>query len=63
MMFIGLGFVLLFYDSLQGLFRRCGCSATIRFEQLFLLPVLGLNASTLTLVGQNFGAMNFLVNS
>ena len=61
MMFIGLGvFVLLFYVSTYGDYSAGGYGAAIRFEQLFLLPVLGLNASTLALVGQNFGAMNFV---
>ena len=60
MMFIGLGvFVLLYYVSMYGDYSAGGYGAAIRFEQLFLLPVLGLNASTLALVGQNFGAANF----
>ena len=60
MMFIGLGvFVLLYYVSMYGDYSAGGYGAAIRFEQLFLLPVLGLNASTLALVGQNFGALNF----
>ncbi len=60
MMFIGLGvFVLLYYVSMYGDYSAGGYGAAIRFEQLFLLPVLGLNASTLALVGQNFGASNF----
>ena len=60
MMFIGLGvFVLLFYVSTYGDYSAGGYGAAIRFEQLFLLPVLGLNASTLSLVGQNFGALKF----
>ena len=28
----------------------------IRYEQLYLLPVLGLNTAVLSMVGQNFGA-------
>ena len=60
MMFIGIGvFVLLFYVSTYGDYSAGGYGAAIRFEQLFLLPVLGLNASTLSLVGQNFGALKF----
>ena len=60
MVFIGFGiFVLLYYVSLYGDYSAGGYGAAIRFEQLFLLPVLGLNASTLSLVGQNFGASNF----
>tara|TARA_B100001057_G_C22859183_1_gene953819 strand:+ start:167 stop:1528 length:1362 start_codon:yes stop_codon:yes gene_type:complete len=60
MMFIGFGvFVLLYYVSTYGDYSAGGYGAAIRFEQLFLLPVLGLNASTLALVGQNFGALNF----
>ena len=60
MVFIGLGiFVLLYYVSIYGDYSAGGYGAAIRFEQLFLLPVLGLNASTLSLVGQNFGALKF----
>ena len=60
MIFIGLGiFVLLYYVSIYGDYSAGGYGAAIRFEQLFLLPVLGLNASTLSLVGQNFGALKF----
>lgn len=33
-----------------------GFGAAMRLEQLALLPAIGLNAATLTLVGQNFGA-------
>lgn len=33
-----------------------GFGAAMRLEQLALLPALGLNAATLTLVGQNYGA-------
>ena len=60
MIFIGLGiFVLLYYVSIYGDYSAGGYGAAIRFEQLFLLPVLGLNTSTLSLVGQNFGALKF----
>ena len=60
MVFIGLGvFVLLYYVSMYGDYSAGGYGAAIRFEQLFLLPVLGLNASTLALVGQNFGAEQY----
>jgi len=58
--FVGLGiFVLLYYVSLYGDYSAGGYGAALRFEQLFLLPVLGLNASTLSIVGQNLGANNF----
>lgn len=33
-----------------------GYGAAMRLEQLVLLPALGLNAATLTMVGQNYGA-------
>ena len=33
-----------------------GYGAAVRLEQLALLPAIGLNAATLALVGQNFGA-------
>jgi putative MATE family efflux protein len=34
--------------------------ASVRIEQIALLPALGLNIAVLTLVGQNFGANQFL---
>lgn len=36
-----------------------GYGAAMRLEQLVLLPAIGLNAATLALVGQNFGAGKF----
>ena len=36
-----------------------GYSAAIRFEQLFFLPLLGLNTAIISIVGQNFGAKNY----
>ena len=35
-----------------------GYGAAMRLEQIALLPAIGLNAATLTLVGQNYGAGN-----
>jgi putative MATE family efflux protein len=36
-----------------------GFGAALRIEQLALLPALGLNVATLTIVGQNFGASQY----
>ena len=56
---VGLGvFILIYLVSSYGEFSAGGYGTGVRFEQLFLLPILGLNTATLSLVGQNFGANN-----
>ena len=56
---VGLGvFILIFLVSSYGDYSAGGYGTGVRFEQLFLLPILGLNTATLSLVGQNFGANN-----
>ena len=56
---VGLGvFILIFLVSSYGDYTAGGYGTGVRFEQLFLLPILGLNTATLSLVGQNYGANN-----
>ena len=56
---VGLGVLILIYlVSSYGEYSAGGYGTGVRFEQLFLLPILGLNTATLSLVGQNFGANN-----
>ena len=49
-------FIILFFISTYGDLALAGYGTAIRYEQLFLLPVLGLNTAVLAMVGQNFGA-------
>ena len=57
MMMISLGvFIILFFIGQYGDLALAGYGTAIRYEQLYLLPVLGLNTAVLSMVGQNFGA-------
>ena len=57
MMMISVGvFIILFFISQYGDLALAGYGTAIRYEQLYLLPVLGLNAAVLSMVAQNFGA-------
>ena len=59
MMMISVGvFIILFFISQYGDLALAGYGTAIRYEQLYLLPVLGLNTAVLSMVGQNFGAKN-----
>ena len=60
MISVGFGiFVLFYFVSQYSDVAAGGYGAGVRFEQLFLLPIIGLNTSTLALVGQNYGALKF----
>ena len=60
MVSVGVGiFILFYFVSLYSDVAAGGYGAGVRFEQLFLLPIIGLNTSTLALVGQNYGALKF----
>ena len=60
MVSVGFGiFILFYFVSLYSDIAAGGYGAGVRFEQLFLLPIIGLNTSTLALVGQNYGALKF----
>ena len=57
MMMISVGvFIILFFIGQYGDLALAGYGTAIRYEQLYLLPVLGLNTAVLSIVGQNFGA-------
>ncbi len=53
-------FIILAYISRFGEPSVAGYGAATRFEQILLLPVLGLNTAIISIVGQNFGAKEYL---
>ena len=60
MMMISVGiYIILFFISTYGDLALAGYGTAIRFEQILLLPILGLNTAVLAIAGQNFGAKNF----
>jgi len=52
--------IILWYISIFGEFATAGYGSATRFEQILLLPVLGLNTAIISIVAQNFGAKQFL---
>jgi len=52
--------IILWYISKFGEFATAGFGSATRFEQILLLPVLGLNTAIISIVAQNFGAKQFL---
>jgi len=52
--------IILWYISVFGEFATAGYGSATRFEQILLLPVLGLNTAIISIVAQNFGAKEFL---
>ncbi len=52
--------IILWYISIFGEFATAGYGSATRFEQILLLPVLGLNTAIISIVAQNFGARKFL---
>jgi len=60
MLFIGVGiFNILYFIGKFGDLATAGYGAALRVEQVFLLPVIGLNTAVLSIGGQNFGAKAF----
>ena len=60
MMMISVGiYIILFFISQYGDLALAGYGTAIRYEQIFLLPVLGLNTAVLAIASQNFGAKNY----
>ena len=60
MLFIGVGiFNILYFIGQFGDLATAGYGAALRIEQVFLLPVIGLNTAVLSIGGQNFGAKAF----
>jgi len=53
-------FIILAFTSQFGEPAVAGYGAATRFEQILLLPVLGLNTAIISIVGQNFGANQYL---
>ena len=53
-------FIILTYIGVFGEYATAGYGSAARFEQILLLPVLGLNTAIISIIGQNFGAKNFL---
>ena len=59
MMMISVGvFIILYFIGQYGSLAIGGYGTAIRYEQIYLLPILGLNTAVLAMVGQNFGAKN-----
>ena len=57
MMMISIGsFILLIFVGKFGVDAVSGYTAALRYEQLFFLPILGLNTAVLSMIGQNYGA-------
>ena len=52
-------FIILAYIGVFGEYATAGYGSAARFEQILLLPVLGLNTAIISIIGQNFGAKNF----
>ena len=60
MLLIGVGlFNILYFIGQFGDLAAAGYGAALRIEQVFLLPVIGLNTAVLSIGGQNFGAKNY----
>jgi putative MATE family efflux protein len=60
MLFIGVGiFNILYFIGQFGDLATAGYGAALRVEQVFLLPVIGLNTAVLSIGGQNFGAKEY----
>ena len=60
MLLIGVGlFNILYFIGQFGDLATAGYGAALRVEQVFLLPVIGLNTAVLSIGGQNFGANNY----
>jgi len=60
MLFIGVGiFNILYFIGQFGELATAGYGAALRVEQVFLLPVIGLNTAVLSIGGQNFGAKKY----
>ena len=60
MLFIGVGiFNILYFIGKFGDLAIAGYGAALRIEQVFLLPVIGLNTAVLSIGAQNFGAKNY----
>ncbi len=60
MMMIAVGsYILIYFVGIFGVEAIAGYTSAGRYEQLFFLPLLGLSAATVSIVGQNFGAKQY----
>ncbi len=60
MLLIGVGiFNILYFIGQFGDLATAGYGSALRIEQVFLLPVIGLNTAVLSIGGQNFGARSY----
>ena len=50
---------ILTYIGVFGEFATAGYGSAARFEQILLLPVLGLNTAIISIIGQNYGSKNY----
>ena len=53
-------FIILAYIGVFGEFATAGYGSAARFEQILLLPVLGLNTAIISIIGQNYGSKNYV---
>ena len=53
------GFILLYFLIIFGDKAIAGYGSALRFEQIFILPIIGLNTAVLSIAGQNFGARRY----
>ena len=61
MMMIAIGsYILIYFVGFFGVEAIAGYTAAGRFEQLFFLPLLGLSTSVVSIVGQNYGAKEYI---
>ena len=52
--------IILVYVGIFGEYATAGYGSATRFDQVLLLPVLGLNTAIISIIAQNYGAKNFL---
>ena len=52
--------IILTYVGIFGEYATAGYGSATRFEQVLLLPVLGLNTAIISIIAQNYGAKNLL---
>ena len=61
MMMIAIGsYILIFFVGFFGVEAIAGYTAAGRYEQLFFLPLLGLSTAVVSIVGQNYGAKEYI---
>jgi len=60
MMMISVGvYIIQNFISIFGDLAFAGYGTAVRYEQIYILPILGLSTAVLSIAGQNFGANNY----